>query len=208
MRLNQVTVGANDMPASVAFYETLGLKLIVLSPHYARFELPEGGSTFSLHFTLDIPRENAPVIYFECDDLDDQCARLKAAGLTFESDPVDQSWLWREAYLRDPGGNVICLYKAGVARTHPPWRLPDDLGPENIWIVITERGDQGGLLLAKHDGDWRALQEKFADFKTSLGPYRLDGALAMIEAEWPEIHAARFAEIRAFVGSAAGTLAL
>lgn len=205
MRLNQVTAGANDMPASIAFYEKLGLKLIVLSPHYARFELPEGGSTFSLHFTPDIPRDNAPVIYFECDDLDDEVARLKAAGVSFTVDPVDQSWLWREAHLRDPAGNAIILYKAGAARTHPPWRLPDDLGPENVWIVITE---SGGLSLVKHEGDWRSLQDKIADFKTSLGPYRIDGAMAMVETEWPDVFKQRFAAMRGFVRSEDETLAL
>ncbi|KAF0182143.1 MAG: VOC family protein [Hyphomonadaceae bacterium] len=123
MRLNQVTVAATDIGASVAFYTRLGLKLIVLAEHYARFELPEGGSTFSLHLAAAGPGENAPTIYFECDDLDGHVARLKAAGVTFDSDPADQRWLWREAYLHDPAGNVICLYHAGENRTHPPWRL-------------------------------------------------------------------------------------
>jgi len=123
MRLNQVTVAATDIPVSVEFYKTMGLKLIVLSEHYARFELPEGESTFSLHLASSGPGDNAPTIYFECADLDGEVARLKAAGVTFDADPVDQRWLWREAYLRDPSGNVICLYHAGANRTHPPWRL-------------------------------------------------------------------------------------
>jgi catechol 2,3-dioxygenase-like lactoylglutathione lyase family enzyme len=33
MRLNQVTVPALDVERSIAFYQTLGLKLIVKSPH-------------------------------------------------------------------------------------------------------------------------------------------------------------------------------
>lgn len=125
MRLNQVTVAAKDIGASVDFYRRLGLKLIVLAEHYARFEMPEGGSTFSLHLAPTGPGDNAPTIYFECDALDAEVARLKAAGVMFDSDPVDQRWLWREAYLRDPAGNVICLYHAGENRTHPPWRLKD-----------------------------------------------------------------------------------
>jgi len=40
MRLNQVTVAARDLAASIAFYHTLGLKLIVRNDHYARFECP------------------------------------------------------------------------------------------------------------------------------------------------------------------------
>jgi catechol 2,3-dioxygenase-like lactoylglutathione lyase family enzyme len=123
MRLNQVTVAACNIDASVAFYRTLGLRLIVLSPHYARFEAPEGDSTFSVHLAPAGPGEHAPTVYFECDDLDGEVARLKAAGVVFESDPVDQSWLWREAHLRDPAGNLLCLYHAGINRTHPPWRI-------------------------------------------------------------------------------------
>jgi catechol 2,3-dioxygenase-like lactoylglutathione lyase family enzyme len=61
MRLNQVTAAASDLEASIAFYELLGLKLIVKSAHYARFELPEGEATFSLHVVYGaVPRENAP----------------------------------------------------------------------------------------------------------------------------------------------------
>jgi hydroxymethylpyrimidine/phosphomethylpyrimidine kinase len=129
MRLNQVTASARDLAASIAFYETLGLRLIVRADHYARFECPDadGGepSTFSLHLDPDAVGVTATSVYFEEDDLDAAVARLKAAGLTFDSDPVDQRWLWREAWLNDPAGNRICLYRAGDARRFPPWRLDE-----------------------------------------------------------------------------------
>ncbi len=123
MRLNQVTVGAIDLDRSIAFYRVLGLKLIVQSPHYARFELPDGDSTFSLHVAAEGPGPHAPVIYFESETLDADIARLKTAGIAFDSDAVDQSWLWREAHLRDPAGNALILFHAGENRTHPPWRM-------------------------------------------------------------------------------------
>jgi catechol 2,3-dioxygenase-like lactoylglutathione lyase family enzyme len=125
MRLNQVTVAARDLAASIAFYRTLGLKLIVRSDHYARFECPDGGSTFSLHLDPAARGVSETVVYFENDDLDEAVGRLKARGLTFDSDPVDQTWRWREAYLSDPAGNKICLYKAGEIRRFPPWRLKE-----------------------------------------------------------------------------------
>jgi catechol 2,3-dioxygenase-like lactoylglutathione lyase family enzyme len=126
MRLNQVTAPASDLDASIAFYQLLGLKLIVKSPHYARFELPEGEATFSLHLAEGaIARANTPQIYFECADVDAEAARLKAAGVAFEQAPAMQSWLWCEAWLRDPAGNSICIYHAGANRKHPPWRLKD-----------------------------------------------------------------------------------
>lgn len=124
MRLNQVTVGATDYAASVAFYKLLGLRQIVDSPpHYARFELPDGDSTFSIHLVDGQCNHEFPLVYFETPNLDADAARLKALGLTFQADPKDQRWGWREAYLRDPAGNRICLYQAGVNRRYPPWRM-------------------------------------------------------------------------------------
>ena len=124
MRLNQVTVAANDLGASIAFYQLLGLKLIVKSPHYARFELPRGEATFSLHLAEGaIPRENAPQLYFEVEDVAFETRRLKHAGLIMEREPAQQRWLWTEAWLRDPAGNAICIYHAGENRRYPPWRI-------------------------------------------------------------------------------------
>ncbi len=126
MRLNQVTVTVSNIDTAVAFYVKLGLKLIVMSPHYARFVCPEGESTFSIH--AGEPAMNpSTVVYFENDDLDVLVNRLKAVGLQFDSDPSDERWLWREARLRDPGGNPICLFQAGSNRLNPPWRLPESL---------------------------------------------------------------------------------
>jgi catechol 2,3-dioxygenase-like lactoylglutathione lyase family enzyme len=126
MRLNQVTVTVRNIDESVAFYQTLGLNLIVLSPHYARFECPEGGSTFSIHIAEPNQKiESSTTVYFESDRLDDWCAELIAKGISFEHTPIDQRWLWREARLRDPSGNAICLYSAGENRLNPPWRLKD-----------------------------------------------------------------------------------
>lgn len=124
MDLNQVTVPCTDLAASVAFYRALGLRQIVSSPpDYARFECPVGSSTLSVHRTSDPPRDGGVVVYFEVEDLDAKVSELESAGLRFESEPQDQPWLWREARLRDPAGNRICLFRAGVNRRNPPWRV-------------------------------------------------------------------------------------
>jgi len=126
MKLNQVTVPALDLERSIAYYRTLGLKLIVKSTEYARFEVGDGSDTFSLHLTDNANgAASGPHVYFECDDLDARVAELKARGIVFDSDPVDQSWLWREAWLSDPAGVKLCLYHAGEMRRFPPWRLSD-----------------------------------------------------------------------------------
>ena len=125
MNLNQVTVAVTDVPRAIAFYQRLGLKLIVESlPDYARFVCPDGQASFSLSREAQVV-PGSTLVYFECEALDAEVARLQADGLHFEQLPQDQPWLWREAYLRDPDGNRICLYRAGENRLNPPWRLPD-----------------------------------------------------------------------------------
>ncbi len=123
--LNQVTLPSTDVARSAAFYRALGFTQIVSKlPFYARFECPSGGSTFSLHQVAAVPQDAGVIVYFECADLDGTCRELKARGFVFDSPPTDQRWLWREAYLRDPDGNLLCLYRAGENRRNPPWRLP------------------------------------------------------------------------------------
>jgi len=98
LRLNQITLAAKDMAASVLFYEKLGLKRIVDSaPRYVRFEFPDDGqgtqATLSLH--------------------------------TAQTDftPTPDSYLWFEADIEDPSGNRIRLFTAGENRRFPPWRI-------------------------------------------------------------------------------------
>jgi catechol 2,3-dioxygenase-like lactoylglutathione lyase family enzyme len=124
VRLNQVTLAVTDLDRSVDFYKRLGLKQIVADDHYARFVCPEGDSTLSLEHA-DVVPSSAATIYFECQDLDATIARLEQDGLVPEHGPVDQPWLWREARLRDPDGNPLCLFHAGENRLNPPWRLTD-----------------------------------------------------------------------------------
>ena len=123
-RLNQVTVTGNNYRKSVEFYRSLGLKQIVDSPEngYARFEAA-GGATLSVQIDPEETISATTAIYLECDDLDERVERLARSGLTFEHGPRNQPWMWREARLRDPSGNIIFLYKAGEARRFPPWRI-------------------------------------------------------------------------------------
>lgn len=129
MHLNQVTIPSIDVERAVEFYKRLGLIQIVGSqPDYARFVCPDGDATFSIHRVEKVATGEKPVVYFECDALDQTVAELEQRGIEFDSRPVDQTWLWREAYLRDPDGNLICLYFAGENRLNPPWRLQREKG--------------------------------------------------------------------------------
>jgi len=124
MNLNQITIPSLDLEKAVIFYKILGLHLIVNAlPRYARFECPEGTSTFSIHKVDELPKGNGITIYFEDSNLDHLVKTLKEKGIIFTSDPKDKSWLWREAHLQDPDGNNIILYHAGDNRKNPPWRI-------------------------------------------------------------------------------------
>lgn len=123
MELNQVTLPALNVAASVVFYRAMGFELIVDTPHYARFRSTVGDATFSVHAVDALSEASMTVVYFECVALDQQVAELKARGVQFTQEPRDEPWLWREARLVDPSGNVICLYHAGKNRLHPPWRV-------------------------------------------------------------------------------------
>jgi len=123
MKLNQVTLPTRDIRASIEFYRAMGFELLVEDAHYARFKATAGDATFSLHAADGASATPGVVVYFECDALDEQVARLQGKGIAFTQAPRDEPWLWREARLVDPSGNVLCLYHAGVNRLDPPWRI-------------------------------------------------------------------------------------
>ena len=129
LHLNQVLLSCTDVARSIAFYQGLGLTLIVrkdgdAGPIYARFIVPGNQATLSL--MLDPHAAPGGVeIAFECEDLDARVAQLEAAGYVFDTAPEDKPYLWREAHLRDPDGHHLMLFRAGVNRLDPPWRLPE-----------------------------------------------------------------------------------
>lgn len=124
MNLNQVTISVNDFDSSFEFYKGLGLVPIVKSEHYARFVVEGNEATFSIHKKDE--SFSGTVIYFECDSpekLDEKVSELKSKGFEFTDELENKQWLWREIHLKDPDGNVLCLYYAGENRLNPPWKL-------------------------------------------------------------------------------------
>ena len=127
MDLNQVTLPSRDVARGALFYRKLGFNQIVEDlPKYARFEAPTGSATLSLHHAESFGPSGV-IVYLECTDVDERVRVLSALGIEFDAPPVDRPWLWREAMLRDPDGNLLCLFHAGENRRHPPWRLPGDV---------------------------------------------------------------------------------
>jgi len=127
MNLNQITIPSLDLTKSIPFYKKLGLQLIVKSlPHYARFECPDGTSTFSIHKIENLPKGEGIYVYFECEDLEAQVEKIKKRGIKFDQEPTLQSWLWNEARLKDIDGNQLILFYGGENRLNPPWRIKNN----------------------------------------------------------------------------------
>ncbi|MEO1405572.1 MAG: VOC family protein, partial [Pseudomonadota bacterium] len=94
LRLNQITIKVSNLQRSIAFYEVLGLRLIVNSPgnQYARLECADGGTTFSLsEVETVVPGETG--FYFEVDNVTATVDALKADGVVFDTPVTDESWL-------------------------------------------------------------------------------------------------------------------
>ena len=124
MNLNQITIPSLEVNKATEFYQKLGLHLIVdARPRYVRFELPDGDATFSIHLVDKLPNGDGVVVYFENENLDEVVKELQQKGFEFDLLPTDQTWLWREARLKDPDGNQLIIYRAGENRKNPPWRV-------------------------------------------------------------------------------------
>ncbi|HLQ62814.1 MAG TPA: VOC family protein [Candidatus Acidoferrales bacterium] len=121
MRLNHVLLYVTDVQQGLEFYEgKLGFRRVEVGlPDYARVRAPEGDATIGLHRVSSQPRPpwNEGVrLYLELDDLDEVCRELAKRGVEFEQMPEDMPWGWRHAYLRDPEGHLLSLYRAGERR--------------------------------------------------------------------------------------------
>lgn len=124
MNLNQITIPSLNVVEAIDFYKKLGLRLIVHThDKYARFECPNGNSTFSIHEVESLPKGSGVIIYFEVENVAETVSELKEKGIAIDTMPTDQTWLWNEASLKDLDGNKIIVYHAGENRKNPPWRI-------------------------------------------------------------------------------------
>ena len=101
MNLNQITISSNELAKSIVFYKKLGLHLIVDAlPRYARFECPNGNSTFSIHLAEKQAKHNNIVIYFEEELLDDKIYELQQMLQSAQIDSINKRSMNRMLSIR------------------------------------------------------------------------------------------------------------
>ena len=161
LHLNQVTVSTTNLERSFDFYKKIGLLPIVKSSHYARFIVPGNEATFSLHIASEV--DASTVVYFETENVDEKVNELKQKGFHFVTEPTDQDWQWREAYLNDPDGNKICIYNAGIVRMHPNWRLEDSKNNHHLLTMESFKMWLNQYKSALEQKNLRLIQTLFSD---------------------------------------------
>jgi catechol 2,3-dioxygenase-like lactoylglutathione lyase family enzyme len=117
-------VYSRDLAASLEFYSgLLGMEVLEEFRHegrlvYARLRSPGCDTTVALHGLApgEELRTGGVRLYFEVRDLDRYCARLVKAGAKLSKPPRVMPWGWKHAYLDDPDGHEISLYRAGAKR--------------------------------------------------------------------------------------------
>jgi len=115
----------SDFAACVSFYrDVLGLPLRVEVPGevYAEFDAGEAllglyrddlmASVLQAEAPTGASAEDAAVLSFEVEDVDLTYTELVERGATPAGEPHDETtWFMRVAYIRDPDGNLIEIYR-------------------------------------------------------------------------------------------------
>ena len=58
-------------------------------------DIGHGVSTLSIELASEPAADHGPLVYFECEDLDQTGRQLRAMGIRFDGLPIDQPWLSR-----------------------------------------------------------------------------------------------------------------
>ncbi len=119
-RIDNVAVAVTDLERALAFYRALGFEVEDREAETPSATVAVGGARLWLFQTRsrataarDLSLTGNPPgfdhVSLWVGDVDAAVERLKAAGLSLESEPADQPWGARATSLLDPDGNRIYL---------------------------------------------------------------------------------------------------
>jgi len=122
IEFNHAMIYTGDLRRSLEFYkDILGLDLLETYPDvYARLRSPSATGTIALH-SIEAGQRMDPLVegvrlYFEVKRLEAFCKAIESKGVKLDQKPRKMSWGWTHAYLHDPDGHEISLYRAGAVR--------------------------------------------------------------------------------------------
>jgi len=115
--LSAITLATHDMPASRAFYETLGFHTVWAAGDESFVTVRSGNAWLNL-FTASPDRQWGPWgrYILHVDDVDAVHAALVAAGYEPRMAPSDAPWGERYFHVLDPAGHEVSIAK----RLRPP----------------------------------------------------------------------------------------
>jgi lactoylglutathione lyase len=122
LELTHIWLLVEDMPRALAFYrDTLGIPVLNNLGNFVEFQANERFQlALFMRQAMQAGEPNIPltpvsgqhgVLAFAVDNLDDYAASLRSKGVELTSDETNHpDWGLRTVFLRDPDGNLLCLY--------------------------------------------------------------------------------------------------
>lgn len=109
--ISAVTLGVNDMAASVGFYRALGFEVLYggEGADFTSFRVGDGFLNLQLDPELPAVEHVWGRFIVWVDDVDAVHRRALAAGLTPSFPPTDAPWGERYFHLRDPQGHEVSI---------------------------------------------------------------------------------------------------
>lgn len=116
-RINFTSIPVENQDRALAFYtENLGFDVVVDAPYEQDWRwifIQLKGAETRLQFARknEISFHGVPALVLTCDDVDAECERLSAAGVTISNGPDDAPWAaeTRWAMIEDSEDNLILI---------------------------------------------------------------------------------------------------
>lgn len=120
---SRILLHPRDLERSLRFYEqTLGLAVFREwgSGGHRGVVFYVGGGLLEVSGSSDEPPSSAVRLLLQVRDVEEECRRLAAAGVTIEEEPARKPWGLIEMAIRDPDGLAIVVVQ--VPPDHPQRR--------------------------------------------------------------------------------------
>jgi predicted enzyme related to lactoylglutathione lyase len=113
MKLRHIELHTTKLEEAAHFYRHLGFEEILDErPHHVLLAAggDDSGTLSLIRFEVAPALTGGPLIYFECENVDEVYQRASEVGLKIAFEPTSKPSGRREAGFFDPDGQLICIY--------------------------------------------------------------------------------------------------